>query len=171
MFNYSCRVLISIAIHAYFWRREMFYIFIIALVTGIDQWTKYLAETQLKPINTIPLVQDIFHLTYARNTGAAFSILRDKQVFLILVTAIVVVALICYLIKILKTGEATLKLALTFIIGGALGNLIDRIRLNYVTDFLDFTLINYPIFNFADVFVVLGVVVLSYFVLFKGAKI
>nr|WP_312579738.1 signal peptidase II [Sedimentibacter sp.] len=149
----------------------MFYIFIIALVTGIDQWTKYLAETQLKPINTIPLVQDIFHLTYARNTGAAFSILRDKQVFLILVTAIVVVALICYLIKILKTGEATLKLALTFIIGGALGNLIDRIRLNYVTDFLDFTLINYPIFNFADVFVVLGVVVLSYFVLFKGAKI
>jgi signal peptidase II len=149
----------------------MFYIFIIALVTGIDQWSKYLAETQLKPINTIPLVQDIFHLTYARNTGAAFSILRDKQVFLILVTAIVVVALICYLIKILKTGEATLKLALTFIIGGALGNLIDRIRLNYVTDFLDFTLINYPIFNFADVFVVLGVVVLSYFVLFKGAKI
>jgi len=110
-------------------------------------------------------------LTYARNTGAAFSILRDKQVFLILVTAIVVVALICYFIKILKTGEATLKLALTFIIGGALGNLIDRIRLNYVTDFLDFTLINYPIFNFADVFVVLGVVVLSYFVLFKGAKI
>lgn len=149
----------------------MFYIFIIALVTGIDQWTKYLAETQLKPISTIPLVQDIFHLTYARNTGAAFSILRDKQVFLILVTSIVVVALICYLIKVLKTGEATLKLALTFIIGGALGNLIDRIRLNYVTDFLDFTLINYPIFNFADVFVVLGVVVLSYFVLFKGAKI
>ncbi|MHB8130395.1 MAG: signal peptidase II [Mobilitalea sp.] len=149
----------------------MFYIFIIVLVTGIDQWTKYLAETQLKPINTVPLVRDIFHLTYARNTGAAFSILRDKQVFLILVTAIVVVALICYFIKILKTGEATLKLALTFIIGGALGNLIDRIRLNYVTDFLDFTLINYPIFNFADVFVVLGVVVLSYFVLFKGAKI
>ncbi|MDO9535217.1 MAG: signal peptidase II [Bacillota bacterium] len=60
---------------------------------------------------------------------------------------------------------------MTFIIGGALGNLIDRIRLNYVTDFLDFTLINYPIFNFADVFVVLGVVVLSYFVLLKGAKI
>lgn len=149
----------------------MFYIFIIVLLTGIDQWTKYLAETQLKPIDTIPLVQDLFHLTYARNTGAAFSILRDKQVFLILVTTIVVVALICYLIKILKTGEAALKLSLAFIIGGALGNLIDRVRLNYVTDFLDFTLINYPIFNFADVFVVSGVAMLLYMVLFKGAKI
>ncbi len=149
----------------------MLYIFIIVVLTGIDQWTKYLAETQLKPIDTIPLVQDLFHLTYARNTGAAFSILRDKQVFLILVTGIVVVALICYLIKILKTGDATLKLSLALIIGGALGNLIDRVRLNYVTDFLDFTLINYPIFNFADVFVVSGVAILLYMVLFKRAKI
>jgi signal peptidase II len=107
-------------------------------------------------------------LTYARNTGAAFSILRDKQAFLILVTTIVVGALIYYLIKILKTGEVAFKLSLAIIIGGALGNLIDRVRLNYVTDFLDFTLINYPIFNLADVFVVSGVVMLSYMLLFKG---
>lgn len=147
----------------------MFYIFIITILTGIDQWTKYLVETQLKPIGAIPIVKDIFHLTYARNTGAAFSILRDKQAFLILVTAIVVVALIYYLIKILKTGEVAFKLSLAMIIGGALGNLIDRVRLNYVTDFLDFTLINYPIFNLADVFVVSGVVMLSYMLLFKGA--
>lgn len=106
-------------------------------------------------------------MTYARNTGAAFSILRDKQAFLILVTTIVVGALIYYLIKILKTGEVAFKLSLAIIIGGALGNLIDRVRLNYVTDFLDFTLINYPIFNLADVFVVSGVVMLSYMLLFK----
>lgn len=73
-----------------------------------------------------------------------------------------------YLIKILKTGEVAFKLSLAIIIGGALGNLIDRVRLNYVTDFLDFTLINYPIFNLADVFVVSGVVMLSYMLLFKG---
>ena len=107
-------------------------------------------------------------MTYARNTGAAFSILRVKQALLILVTAIVVGALIYYLIKILKTGEVAFKLSLAIIIGGALGNLIDRVRLNYVTDFLDFTLINYPIFNLADVFVVSGVVMLSYMLLFKG---
>lgn len=87
---------------------------------------------------------------------------------LILVTAIVVGALIYYLIKILKTGEVAFKLSLAIIIGGALGNLIDRVRLNYVTDFLDFTLINYPRFNLADVFVVSGVVMLSYMLLFKG---
>ena len=94
--------------------------------------------------------------------------MRDKQAFLILVTTIVVGALIYYLIKILKTGEVAFKLSLAIIIGGALGNLIDRVRLNYVTDFLDFTLINYPIFNLADVFVVSGVVMLSYMLLFKG---
>ncbi len=94
--------------------------------------------------------------------------MRDKQALLILVTAIVVGALIYYLIKILKTGEVAFKLSLAIIIGGALGNLIDRVRLNYVTDFLDFTLINYPIFNLADVFVVSGVVMLSYMLLFKG---
>lgn len=94
----------------------MFYIFIITILTGIDQWTKYLVETQLKPIGAIPIVKDIFHLTYARNTGAAFSILRDKQAFLILVTAIVVVALIYYLINILKTGEVAFKLSLAMIL-------------------------------------------------------
>lgn len=94
--------------------------------------------------------------------------MRDKQALLILVTAIVVGALIYYLLKILKTGEVAFKLSLAIIIGGALGNLIDRVRLNYVTDFLDFTLINYPIFNLADVFVVSGVVMLSYMLLFKG---
>jgi len=75
------------------------------------------------------------------------------------------------LIKIKKSGTTTLKIALSLIIGGALGNLIDRIRLNYVTDFLDFTLINFAIFNFADVFVILGVVLLSFMLLFKGDKI
>jgi len=91
--------------------------------------------------------------------------------YLISITAVVITALLYYLIKILKTGEVTLKLALTFIIGGALGNFIDRVRLNYVTYFLDFTLINYPIFNLADVFVIAGVVLLSYMVLFRKLKI
>ena len=57
----------------------MFYIFIITILTGIDQWTKYLIETQLKPIGAIPIVKDIFHLTYARCTGAASSILMANH--------------------------------------------------------------------------------------------
>ena len=62
----------------------MLYIFIIILLTGVDQWTKYLAETQLKPLGFIPIFQDVFHLTYARNTGAAFSIMMNMQAFLII---------------------------------------------------------------------------------------
>ena len=78
-------------------------------------------------------------------------------------------SLLCGIRKASVPLTLTFKLSLAIIIGGALGNLIDRVRLNYVTDFLDFTLINYPIFNLADVFVVSGVVMLSYMLLFKGA--
>ena len=116
----------------------------------------------LKPIKSYPLITNIFHLTYAENTGAAFSILRDKQLLLIILTLIIIIALLFYLIRNLKTDQIFLKLPLSLIIGGALGNLIDRVRLNYVVDMLDFTLINYPVFNMADVFVVSGVVIFAY---------
>ena len=141
------------------------YFIIIVLVLIIDQLSKYLTVIYLKPIKSYPLINNIFHLTYAENTGAAFSILRDKQLLLIISTLIVIIGLLFYFIKILKTDQVFLKFSLSLIIGGALGNLIDRISLNYVVDMLDFTLINFPVFNMADVFVVLGVVVLAYAVL------
>lgn len=148
----------------------MLYILISALLLTIDQYSKYLAELYLKPIGSVPLIKNIFHLTYARNTGAAFSIFKDKQIFLIIITSIVIVMLIVYLLKIFKSANKILNIAFIFIIAGALGNLIDRIRLNYVTDFFDFTLVNFAIFNFADIFVVLGTILFSYLVIFKEAK-
>ncbi len=149
----------------------MLYIFIIVFTVGIDQLTKYLAQTLLMPVKSVPLVQGIFHLTYARNTGAAFSILKDTQILLIPVTGVIIATIICYMIKIRKNRAIVLKLSLALISGGALGNFIDRIRLGYVTDFFDFTLINYPIFNFADVFVVFGILILVYTVLFKSNQV
>ncbi len=149
----------------------MIYILIAVILITIDQYSKYLAEVYLKSIGTIPLIKDVFHLTYARNTGAAFSILQNKQTFLIIITSIVVVLIIFYLIKNFKKGNVLLNMALVFIISGALGNLIDRIRLNYVTDFFDFTLINFAIFNFADIFVVFGTILFSYLLLYKDIKI
>ncbi|MDK2917751.1 MAG: signal peptidase [Candidatus Petromonas sp.] len=150
----------------------MIYFLIIAIIVVFDQATKYLADLYLKPIDTYPLVENVFHLTYRRNTGAAFSILRNKQTFLIILTAIVVLVLIIYLIKIIKEKDLVLlKIPLSFIIGGAIGNLIDRIRLDYVIDFFDFTLINYPVFNVADVFIVLGSIILAYAVIFKGVEV
>ncbi|WP_432667529.1 signal peptidase II [Wukongibacter baidiensis] len=150
----------------------MIYFIMIISIIILDQWTKYLAVIHLRPIETYPMIENVFHLTYRKNTGAAFSILRDKQTLLILITSIVVVALIVYFIKIMKKENLLLlKLPLAFIIGGAIGNLIDRIRLNYVIDFLDFNLINYPVFNVADVFIVTGSIIFGYAVIFKNIEI
>jgi len=149
----------------------MLYTFIIVLLIVVDQWSKYYTELYLKPIGTYPIIKNVFHLTYARNTGAAFSMLQGKQTFLIIVTLIVVAVLIFYLVKNLRKGSILLNLSFVFIIAGALGNLIDRVRLNYVVDLLDFSLINYPVFNLADIFVVLGTILLSYMLLLKDIKL
>lgn len=149
----------------------MLYTFLIALLVVIDQLCKYAAETYLKPIGTSPIIQNVFHLTYARNTGAAFSILQGKQAFLVTVSLIVVIALLLYFFKNLNKGNTYLNLSISLIIGGALGNLIDRIKLGFVVDFLDFIIIDYPIFNTADVFVVSGTIFLIYAMLFNDLKI
>ncbi len=141
------------------------YFLIIVLALIIDQLSKYFTVIYLKPVGTYPLINNVFHLTYAENTGAAFSMFSGKQPFLIILTLIIIVALLFYLIRNLKTNQVLLKFSLSLIIGGALGNLIDRIRLNYVVDMLDFTLINYPVFNMADVFVVSGSVIFAYTIL------
>jgi signal peptidase II len=150
----------------------MGYLIIIISIIIFDQWTKHLANIHLKSIETYPLIQDVFHFTFRKNRGAAFSMLRDKQTFLIIITSIVVAILIVYLMKIMKKQNLLLiKLPMAFIIGGAIGNLIDRIRLKYVIDFFDFTLINFAVFNVADVFIVIGSIVFAYAVIFKNVKI
>ncbi len=150
----------------------MFYVLAIGLIVVFDQISKYFAMKYLTKIDTYPIIENVFHLTYRENTGAAFSMLRDRQTFLIIMTSIVVVILIIYLFKVMKNKSSIyLKLPLIFIIGGAIGNLIDRVRLNYVIDFLDFTLINYPVFNIADSFIVVGSIILAYGVIFKGVEI
>ncbi|MDA8228034.1 MAG: signal peptidase II [Desulfitobacterium hafniense] len=138
------------------------YFFIIIILIIIDQLTKHLAETYLTPLDTYPIINNVFHLTFGRNTGAAFSILQGKQIFLIIVTSIITIAVIYYLFKNFKKTSMMINLSLTLIASGALGNLIDRIRFNYVRDFLDFTLISFPLFNFADIFVSIGSVTLAY---------
>lgn len=148
----------------------MLYLVIITALIVIDQWSKYLAEVYLKPIVSYPIIPGIFHLTYGTNTGAAFSILQGRQIFLIIFTMIILSMLIFCFIKNYKKNIPLLKFSLVFIIGGALGNLIDRIRLSYVVDMFDFTLINFPVFNSADIFVVLGTIGLSCALLFTNAE-
>lgn len=146
----------------------MRYIITVALITLFDQLAKLAAINYLKPIGSAEIMPGMFYLTYAENTGAAFSILKNSQTLLIFVTGTIACILTYYLFKTYKSNNILINYALSAIIGGALGNLIDRFRLGYVVDFFNFSLIKYPIFNTADVFIVVGAITLAYAVVFDN---
>ena len=132
---------------------------------GLDQLFTWLAVRYLSGVSTHPLIEGVFHLTYVENRGAAFGILDGKGIFLILLTAAVLIALIVLLFM-GKFHHPLLLTAITLFLGGGIGNLIDRIFRHYVVDFLDFRLINFAVFNFADCCVVVGTILLFVYVLF-----
>lgn len=150
----------------------MIYFLITIGIVVIDQISKFYAQTLLQGGPSIPLIKGVFHLTYARNTGAAFSILEGNQFLLKGVTTLIMFFLIGYLYKMTKEkGQILFKISLAFILGGGIGNLIDRIRLDYVIDYFDFTLINFAIFNVADSFVVVGTILLGYLLVFNKIEL
>lgn len=130
----------------------------ILILILLDQFTKIWAVNTLSSGTDIKLWEGVFHLHYLKNYGAAWGMLSGKQLFLIIFTSIIIVGMLYYMTKLpkTKTGLWT-KIAFIMIISGAIGNLIDRISLGYVRDFLYFILIDFPIFNVADVLVVVGV--------------
>ena len=125
----------------------------------LDQLTKSWVVQSFKLGQTLPLIQGIFHFTYVTNTGAAFSLLSGKVEWLRwLSLAVSLVLMIIALLGPLLTFWDQLGYGL--ILGGALGNGIDRFVLGYVVDFLDFRLINFAVFNMADSFISIGIVCL-----------
>ncbi|MEG1433843.1 signal peptidase II [Eubacterium sp.] len=137
--------------------------YIIILISGIvvDQLTKLYAVNVLAKVTTVPIIPNVFHLTYVENTGAAFSMLSGMQTFLIIITMIFIAGLLYLFIVLPKKRQYfEINLALAFIISGAIGNLIDRLRFHYVVDFFDFRIIGFAIFNIADILVVLGCILL-----------
>lgn len=127
----------------------------------IDQVSKIIVVNNLTNNKSIEVIKSFFYLTYTNNKGAAFSILTGRRILLILVALIVIGVLIYYVRKNKIEGKVN-KIALSLVIGGSIGNLIDRILRGAVVDFLDFKIFgyNYPIFNLADTFIVLGVFLL-----------
>lgn len=149
----------------------MLYAVMIIIMVALDRWSKIWAMDVLMKMDTMPLLQDIFHLTYVENTGAAFSMLRGKVGFLIFFTALVLIGLCIMLIVSIKKKESkVLLVALAMVIGGAIGNMYDRIVLGYVVDYFDFRLINFAVFNVADVFVVCGSILLGIYLIFIEGK-
>ncbi len=114
---------------------------------------------------SVPVVENVFHLTYHGNTGVAFGMMADNRMLLIGLCAVVLVILGAVIYK-LKPKELVAILGFGMVIGGAIGNVFDRIVYGFVIDFLDFCLINYPIFNVADCFVVIGTILIGVYIVF-----
>ena len=142
-------------------------IFGLVLLLIFDQWTKLLAISHLKGQADIELLPGIFSLHYLENHGAAFVILRDQQlVFLILAAVFLVAAVILYLRMPFTASMIPLRIITVFIAAGAVGNMIDRLFRHYVVDFLYFSLIDFPVFNVADIYITCCAVLLVLFVVF-----
>jgi len=121
----------------------------------LDQWTKYMAQAYLQSADTLPLLENILHLTYVENRGAAFGMLANHRwVFMVLSIAAILLIAIWLLREKPKSGWV--RAAAACIIGGGIGNMIDRIRLGYVIDFIDVRAIDFYVFNVADSFVCVG---------------
>jgi len=144
-------------------------LFIIAGSVLLDQWVKSWAVGTLQSVGTIPLIDGVFHLTYAENTGAAFSLLRGGRWLFVCVTVAILIAIVILLCRGFVRHFLG-KISLYMVIGGAIGNLIDRVLHGYVVDMLDFRLIQFAIFNVADCFVTVGGVLFAMYILFLHDK-
>lgn len=143
----------------------MLWALIIIIITVLDQVTKSLVANNIEYREMIPVIDGFFYITYHKNPGAAWGIFSGGRyffiVFTILLSAVMVYALF-------KSKNSLLKLSLSLILGGAVGNLIDRIVSGSVVDFLDFYFgsYNFPTFNVADSFIVIGTILLSVYIVF-----
>ncbi len=143
----------------------MLELLIILLVIVADQLTKYITVQYLKPLSTVPILEGVFSLTYVENRGAAFGILQNQRWFLIVLPILIISVAIIFLIK--NRNESLLsRISLAIILGGAIGNLLDRIFRTYVVDMFEFTFIQFPVFNVADMAVVCGTIILALQLLF-----
>lgn len=135
---------------------------IIAVILGValDQFTKYLAITYIQG-NTITLIEGVFQFRYLENRGAAFGMLTNQQWFFLIITLLTLCIVTFVYVKLPRNKHFTpLRICMITLVAGAIGNMIDRIRYGYVVDFLYFQLIDFPIFNVADIFATLSTITL-----------
>ncbi|RKD34338.1 signal peptidase II [Thermohalobacter berrensis] len=151
----------------------MLYFLSVLSIILIDQISKYYAVKLLKGSRPYVIIEKFLQFNYVENYGAAFGILQNKKLFFIITTSLILIGIIAYMIM-NKNLTKLMKASLIMIIGGAIGNFIDRVRLGYVVDFIDVkfgTLYDYPVFNLADSFIVVATIIIVYLVLFNKHEI
>lgn len=146
----------------------MLYIVLTVLMIALDQAVKYWAFTSLQAQRTIPLVENVFHLTYIENRGAAFSMFAQFDSRWIFVTLAVVISVVIGVALYKGWMQNALgRWSLVMVAAGAIGNAIDRVIRGFVVDLFDFRLIHFPVFNVADIFICVGAVLFIIYFLFQ----
>lgn len=148
-------------------RRTFFGVIVITILVWIDQYTKTLAISGLSGKSDKILIDGVLQLHYLENTGAAFSMLSGKtEIFLYTTPLIFGIIFAAYLLIPYRLKFKPLSYSLILIMAGAIGNHIDRVQKSYVVDFIYFSLINFPVFNVADIYVTIGVFVAAFLIIF-----
>lgn len=134
----------------------------------VDQISKFLAVKYLKGNGAFVIIDNFLRFYYVENYGAAFGILKDRRIFFIIITIVVIICVIFFMVRYSRILNKPIKIALLMLLGGAVGNLIDRVKLGYVIDFISVRLpggYNFPVFNLADSFIVISTILIMFFVL------
>lgn len=138
----------------------------VALIV-LDQITKRIAVNALAEGRSIPLIKGVLQFTYVENHGAAFGILQNALPFFVVITLAALAAIFYILVRIpAQRRFAPMRIALCFIAAGAVGNFIDRLLFSYVRDFIYFCLIDFPVFNVADIYITCATFILMFLALF-----
>lgn len=149
--------------------RKILLIDAIIIILGIafDQVTKYLATAKLKNQPNFVIWEGVFELDYLENTGSAFGMFQGQRWMLLVVGVVFMALIVWFMLRLPEGKKFTLThIILAFLVAGGIGNMIDRFALGYVVDFFSFVLINYPIFNVADIYVVCATIGLFIMFLF-----
>ena len=141
------------------------WITIIAATIILDQLTKWIVVNSMELSESIVLIENLFSFTYVRNYGAAWGMFSNQQWVFMIATSIALIIMPIILYRYRKV-HFLFSLSLSLFIGGAIGNMIDRIFVGYVVDFLEFTFIDFPVFNVADICVVFGAITMIAYALF-----
>ena len=136
----------------------MIYIVLILILVGADQLSKYLIDSYMLEGETLPIINDFFHLTYVKNRGIAFGMFQGKLDIISIATIIAIVAIAYYLYKERNKLSMIEKMGFIYILAGAIGNMIDRAFRGFVVDMVDFRGVWRYVFNLADVWINIGVV-------------